>query len=83
MQVLATTANSGSERNKFLSNQSKIKPAALAELKWWKRNLLLQNGKPLKIGMPQLIIQTNASKTGWGQSVREPPRVERDHIMKG
>ena len=56
MQVLATTANSGSERNKFLSNQSKIKPAALAELKWWKKNLLLQNGKPLKIGMPQLIM---------------------------
>ena len=27
MQVLATTTNSGSERNKFLSNQSKIKPA--------------------------------------------------------
>ena len=28
-------------------------------------NLLLQNGKPLKIGKPQLIIQTDASKTGW------------------
>ena len=27
MQVLATITNSGSERNKFLSNQSKIKPA--------------------------------------------------------
>ena len=27
VQVLATTTNSGSERNKFLSNQSKIKPA--------------------------------------------------------
>ena len=27
VQVLATITNSGSERNKFLSNQSKIKPA--------------------------------------------------------
>ena len=27
VQVLATTTNSGSERSKFLSNQSKIKPA--------------------------------------------------------
>ena len=26
------------------------------------------------IGIPQLIIQTNASKTGWGQPVREPLR---------
>ena len=26
VQVLATTINSGSERNKFLSNQNKIKP---------------------------------------------------------
>ena len=39
----------------------------MAELKWWKENLLLQNGKP------QLIIQKDASKTGWGQSVRESP----------
>ena len=48
------------------SYQTKIKLSqqSLAELKWWKENLLLQNGKPLKIGMPQLIIQTDASKTG-------------------
>ena len=48
------------------SYQAKVKlnQQSLAELKWWKENLLLQNGKPLKIGMPQLIIQTDASKTG-------------------
>ena len=50
------------------SYQTKIKLSqqSLAELKWWKENLLLQNGKPLKIGMPQLIIQMDASKAGWG-----------------
>ena len=50
------------------SYQAKVKlnQQSLAELKWWKENLLLQNGKPLKIGIPQLIIQTDASKTGWG-----------------
>ena len=50
------------------SYQTKVKlnQQSLAELKWWKENLLLQNGKPLKIGIPQLIIQTDASKTGWG-----------------
>ena len=56
------------------SYQTKIKLSqqSLAELKWWKENLLLQNNKTLKIEMQQLIIQTDASKTGWGQSVREP-----------
>ena len=50
------------------SYQTKIKLSqhSLAELKWWKENLLLQNGRPLKIGIPQLIIQTDAFKTGWG-----------------
>ena len=50
------------------SYQIKIKLSqhSLAELEWWKENLLLQNGKPLKIGMPQLIIQADASKTCWG-----------------
>ena len=49
------------------SYQTKVKlnQQSLAELKWWKENLLLQNGKPLKIGIPQLMIQTDASKTGW------------------
>ena len=32
---------------------------------WWKENLLLQHGKLLKIGISQLIIQTDGSKTGW------------------
>ena len=56
------------------SYQTKIKLSqqSLAELKWWKENLLLQNNKTLKIEMQQLIIQTDASKTGWGQSAREP-----------
>ena len=67
------------------SYQTKVKlnQQSLAELKWWKENLLLQNGKPLKIGIRQLIIQTDASKTGWGQSIREPPRGELGHIRKG
>ena len=56
------------------SYQTKIKLSqqSLAEMKWWKENLLLQNNKTLKIEMQQLIIQMDASKTGWGQSVREP-----------
>ena len=45
-------------------------------------NLLLQNEKSLNIGMPQLIIQTDASETGLGQSVREPLRGKLGHIRK-
>ena len=50
------------------SYQTKVKlnQQSLAELKWWKENLFLLNSKPLKIRIPQLIIQTDASKTGWG-----------------
>ena len=82
VQVLAATTNSGSKRNKFLSNQNKIKLTATAELKWLKENFLLQNDKPLKIRLPQLVIQTDASKTGWGQSVRQPPRGKLGQIRK-
>ena len=48
------------------SYQAKVKlnQQSLAELKRWKENLLLQNGKPLKIGIPQLMIQTDSSKRG-------------------
>ena len=65
VQVFATRTNSGSERNKFLSNQNKINQQSLAELKWWKENFFLQNGKSLRIGIPQSLIQTDTSKTGW------------------
>ena len=53
------------------SYQTKIKLSqqSIAELTWWKENLFLQNGKPLTIGMPQLIIQMDASKTSWGGSL--------------
>ena len=39
------------------------------ELKWWKENLGLCKGKPLLIDPPDIIIQSDAAKTGgWGAS---------------
>ena len=39
------------------------------ELKWWRENLGLCKGKPLLIDPPDLIIQSDAAKTGgWGAS---------------
>ena len=35
------------------------------ELKWWIKHFELSNGKRLKQFPPQIIIQTDASLTGW------------------
>ena len=83
MQVLATTTNSGSEKNKFLSNQNSIKPTVTGRVEVVEGEFIFLNGKSLKIGIPQLIIQTDISKTGWRQSVREPPQRKLGDIRKG
>ena len=37
------------------------------ELKWWETNLHLMKGKPIHIAPPQMIISSDAAKTGgWG-----------------
>ena len=39
---------------------------ALLELKWWRVNLSLLQGKPLILHPPDMIIQSDAAKTGGG-----------------
>ena len=56
-QILATTVR---EANSY-QTKLELHQQLLAELKCWKENLLLQNGKPLKIGIPQSIIQTGGT----------------------
>ena len=82
VEVLATTTNSSSERNKFSSNQKKLSQRLLTQLKLWKENLFLQNSKPLKIGVSQFIIQTGASKTGWGAVCQGNNTGKLGHISK-
>ena len=53
------------ETNSY-QTKAELNQQSLAELKWWKENLLLQNNRPLKIEIPLVIIQTDASKTGCG-----------------
>ena len=48
------------EANSY-QTKAELNQQLLAELKCWKENLLLQNGKPLKIGIPQSIIQTGGT----------------------
>ena len=70
VQVLVTTTNSGSERNKFLSNQNKIKPTVTGRVEMVEGEFTSSEWQTLKIGMPQLIIQMDVSKIDWGQSVK-------------
>ena len=83
VELFVTKTNSGNERNKFCSNPQKIKLTVTARDELVERELTSSERQTIKIGMPQLIIQRDASKTGWRQFVREPPRGELDHIRKG
>jgi len=62
LQIRSLHQNSCYQQRITLDKNSK------QELLWWLRNLELCNGKSLIQMPPQLIIQTDASKTGWGAS---------------
>ena len=43
-----------------------ISPQARQEILWWIQNLKLNNGRSLLWRPPQIVIQSDASKEGWG-----------------
>ena len=43
-----------------------LSPQAKEELVWWRDNLEAWNGKALVSGSPDLVIETDASRQGWG-----------------
>ena len=43
-----------------------LPPLALEELTWWRDNLEAWNGKGLVSGTPDMVIETDASRKGWG-----------------
>ena len=43
-----------------------LSPLALEELTWWRDNLEAWNGKGLVSGSPDMVIETDASRKGWG-----------------
>ena len=47
---------------------------AKEELVWWRDNLQAWNGKALVTGNPDLIIETDASRKGWGSFCMERPQ---------
>ena len=54
------------ETGKLLSGKNNAESTINDGIKMVERKLIFLNGRPLKIGIPELIIQTGASKTGWG-----------------
>ena len=44
-----------------------ITPNMREELQWWENHLTLWNGRTLVTEKPSVVIETNASKRGWGQ----------------
>ena len=84
LQVLATTTNSGSETNKFLSNQNKIKPTVnsrveVVEGEFISSKRQTTDNRNATVNNPNGCFQ---NKLG-GQSVSETPRGELGHIRKG
>ena len=63
MQQIEALKESQSYQAKIVLN-----PQSLEELNWWINNLTLYNGKPLTVSPPDIILQTDASKKGWGAS---------------
>ena len=43
-----------------------LKSLSKQELFWWVENLRLKNGRSLREEEPNIVIQTDASKPGWG-----------------
>ena len=59
-------------QNQGLHYESSVKlsPEGRLELKWWIENLQLLKGNPMHLPPPELIICSDAAKTGgWGRSV--------------
>ena len=43
-----------------------IDPATQADLEWWKNAVQSWNGNPIVLGPVDVIMETDASHTGWG-----------------
>ena len=65
-QKTAAVKNKSSYQSAMYQNQDSIQ-----ELKWWFNNLEICNGKLIVSTTSKTIIQSDASKKGWGHIVRK------------
>ena len=63
----ASASDGTAERIYHYETMIKLTQNCKTELKWWVTNLQFQKGKPLALAPPDLVIQSDAAKTGgWG-----------------
>lgn len=48
---------------------------AVAELRWWGRNLHRVHGRPVRLPAPDVLVRTDASSLGWGAVVIDAPAI--------
>ena len=54
-----------------------LEEKACIELRWWIENIGLQNGNPISLNPPEMVISTDAAKRascGWGASAKASPQ---------
>ena len=64
-----------SQNTEFYKTQTTLTSECREELIWCVRNLKLDEGKPVSLLTPDLMIQSDAAKTGgWGPTTRDYQR---------
>jgi hypothetical protein len=66
LQLCLRRSLEGTAGGRDYSTQAYLTPAASQELEWWREHLTRWNGQCLLITTPDVVIQTDASTTGWG-----------------
>ena len=65
------------------SVSTKITPSIREELQWWENHLALWNGRTLVTEKPSVVIETDASKRGWGRGTLVEIGVQNAHQLPG
>ena len=70
LQLCLRRSLEGTAGGRDYSTQAYLTPAASQELEWWREHLTRWNGQCLLITTPDVMIQTDASTTGWGATCK-------------
>ena len=64
LPVITNVPDNKTEANLSCKEKIRLKAASLEELKWWCQNLNLNKLKPITIQTAEIIIQSDAAKSG-------------------
>ena len=66
LQLCLQSALGRTSGGRVYSVPVQLTPAAVQELQWWQEHLTIWNGHHLLTTPPDMVIETDASTTGWG-----------------